>query len=115
MIVISEYSPQLKPSASLNDLRTMSDTARMLNIPVYYIPQNFDEISVEEEKNILSLAEIAAQRIKTPYIAIDIGQKTTGEWIVLEAGDAQFSGICQISPLLLWQKIIEKTSNFSVI
>ncbi|MBC8109860.1 MAG: ATP-grasp domain-containing protein [Verrucomicrobia bacterium] len=73
----------------------------------YYWDKNdsLSKISLDEEKIILDLAKTASSKINTPYIAVDIGQKTSGEWVVIEVGDAQFSGICHISPILLWQKI----------
>lgn len=73
----------------------------------YYWSQDdpLQKVTPAEETCILSLARQAAMQINVPYIAIDIGQKQTGEWVVIEAGDAQFSGICQISPIALWQRI----------
>ncbi len=62
-------------------------------------------VTPAEETQILQLARVASQRIGVPYVAIDIGQKESGEWLVIEAGDAQFSGICQISPIMLWQRV----------
>ncbi len=46
-----------------------------------------------------SLTDEAATRVGTPYVAVDVGQVESGEWIVVEAGDAQFSGVSQ-TPLL---------------
>jgi glutathione synthase/RimK-type ligase-like ATP-grasp enzyme len=73
----------------------------------YYWDQSdpLSKVLPAEEKIITDLAQQAAQRIGVPYIAIDIGQKTDGEWLVIEAGDAQFSGLCHISPIRLWQEI----------
>jgi hypothetical protein len=39
------------------------------------------------------------------YLAVDVGQLETGEWIVIEVGDAQFTGLSQVSALELWGKI----------
>ena len=41
----------------------------------------------------------------TPYIAVDIGQTENGDWIVIETGDAQFSGVSQTPLLPLWNKL----------
>lgn len=46
-----------------------------------------------EEQTVLALATGAAERVGTPYIAVDVGQTEGGEWIVIETGDAQFSGV----------------------
>jgi hypothetical protein len=63
------------------------------------------QLSPSETDLIQDLAIEAAHRLKAPYIAIDIGQVETGEWIVIETGDAQFSGISQIPLLQLWSRI----------
>ena len=63
----------------------------------------------EEEKIVWTLAQTASRQINTPYLAVDVGQRMTGDWLVIEAGDAQFSGIRHLSPLQLWQHILNFT------
>jgi hypothetical protein len=63
------------------------------------------ELSGEEERTVLDLSKEAARRIGTPFIAVDIGQTEDGEWIVIETGDAQFSGVSQTPLLPLWHAI----------
>jgi len=58
-----------------------------------------------EERAVLALATEAAERVGTPYIAVDIGQQENGEWIVIETGDAQFSGVSQTPLLALWSRL----------
>jgi glutathione synthase/RimK-type ligase-like ATP-grasp enzyme len=67
------------------------------------IPQK--ELSPTEATMVEELAVKAAQCLKSPFIAIDIGQLETNEWIVIETGDAQFSGVSQIPLLQLWNRI----------
>ncbi|MEH1906064.1 MAG: ATP-grasp domain-containing protein [Nostoc sp.] len=73
----------------------------------YYWNEKDDlsKLSKQEEKQVLNLAVLASERIKVPYVAIDIGQLESGEWIVIETADAQFAGLCQIPPLELWNKL----------
>lgn len=66
---------------------------------------NLSQLSSAEEKQVLSLAVLAAARLSVPYVAVDIGQLENGEWIVIETADAQFAGIVQISALELWNKL----------
>ena len=63
-----------------------------------------------EEQAVLSLAAEAARRVGTPYIAVDIGQTENGEWIVIETGDAQFSGVSQVPLLQLWSRLAQIAS-----
>jgi hypothetical protein len=66
---------------------------------------DLSKLSQQEETQVLNLALIASTRLGVPYVAIDIGQLETGEWIVIETADAQFAGICQIPALELWSKL----------
>jgi hypothetical protein len=62
-------------------------------------------LSSEEQSTVLSLAIQASTNLNTPYVAIDIGQLESDEWIVIESGDAQFAGVSRIPLLALWSEI----------
>lgn len=66
---------------------------------------DLNKLSKEEQQQVLSLAVLASERLGVPYVAIDIGQLESCEWIVIETADAQFAGLCQIPPLELWNKL----------
>jgi hypothetical protein len=63
------------------------------------------ELSAEDERAVTELAKEASRRVGTPFLAVDVGQLETGRWIVIEVGDAQFTGLSQVSVLELWGKI----------
>ena len=65
-------------------------------------------LSCAEEECVRALALEGSRRLAVPYVAIDVGQREDGNWIVIETGDAQFSGVSQIPLLQLWSNI----SNF---
>lgn len=62
-------------------------------------------LSSAEESEVLNLAAEAARRLNVPFIAIDVGQLTNEEWIVIEVNGAQFAGASQIPLLSLWSAI----------
>ena len=62
-------------------------------------------LTAEEGRTVLKLAAEAARRVATPYIAVDIGQMEDGDWIIIETGDAQFSGVSQVPLLPMWNKL----------
>ncbi len=64
-----------------------------------------------EEKEIQELACEAAERLQVPYIAVDVAQQTDGQWVVIETGDAQFSGLRQTPRLALWQALKNRIDN----
>ena len=62
-------------------------------------------LSSSEKHQIEGLLKTVAKRVKTPFISVDVGQTDNGDWIVIEIGDAQFSGLSQIPVLELWSKV----------
>lgn len=67
-------------------------------------------LSADEEQRVRGLALTAAERVGAPYVAVDVGQTEDGEWIVIETGDAQFSGLSQIPVLGLWNRLRQVAS-----
>jgi glutathione synthase/RimK-type ligase-like ATP-grasp enzyme len=59
----------------------------------------------DETRAISSLACEAARRVNVPYLTVDIGQRDNGDWLVIEVGDAQFSGLSQVSIHALWSRL----------
>jgi len=66
---------------------------------------DLSKLSKPEEMQVLKLAFLASKRLGVPYIAIDIGQLESGEWIVIETADAQFASLSHIPALELWNKL----------
>ena len=66
-------------------------------------------LSESDKSAINILLRQVSQNIATPFISVDIGQLVNGEWIVIEIGDGQFSGLSQIPVLELWSKIKDLT------
>lgn len=55
----------------------------------------------------LGVAGEAASRIDVPFLVVDIAQAVDGRWLIIECNDAQESGYASISPVGLWQRIID--------
>lgn len=58
-----------------------------------------------ESDRVRQLALKTAKLLAAPYVSIDVGQLENGEWLVIEVGDPQFSGISQIPILELWSNL----------
>jgi hypothetical protein len=63
------------------------------------------QLTPEEQQAVLAVAIEASRRVGTPFLAVDVGQVVSGEWIVIEVGDGQFSGLSQVPVLELWSKL----------
>ncbi len=74
-------------------------------------PDPLADLTEDEKATVLGLAQEVARRIKVPFLVVDIGQQTDGEWIVVESGDAQFAGLSQINPLALWGALSEALAD----
>lgn len=74
----------------------------------YWEEQNHGStLEGEEEGEMLAIAIKASRRLNVPFLSVDVGQLETGEWIVIEVGDAQFSGLSQVSALHLWNRLVQ--------
>ncbi len=67
-------------------------------------------LTAEDVECIEMLALEAARRVGTPFMAIDLGQLDNGDWIVIEVGDGQFSGLSQVPILELLSQLSAITS-----
>ena len=60
-----------------------------------------------ERDQVTRLALEAFHRLGVPYLTVDTGQTQQGDWIVIEVGDGQFSGLSQIPVHQLWTRLTE--------
>lgn len=74
----------------------------------YYWEGNDDlaGLSGLERAAVTDLALEVSRRLEVPYVAVDVGQLETGEWRVIEVGDAQFSGLSQAPIHTLWAGLV---------
>ncbi len=60
------------------------------------------ELSASERAEVVALATLAANRVGTPFLAVDVAQKEEGQWVVIELGDGQFAGASHAPLGQLW-------------
>jgi ATP-grasp domain, R2K clade family 3 len=59
-----------------------------------------------EEQEAIALAHEVASRIGAPFLVIDVAQTIEGKWMAIECNDGQESGYAGVSPIGLWNKIV---------
>lgn len=64
-----------------------------------------------ERAAALGMAQEAAARVKVPFLVVDVAQTAKGRWVVIECNDGQESGYAGVSPIALWQRIIDGESR----
>ncbi len=64
-------------------------------------------ISAGERAAALSLASQAAKKVRVPFMVVDVAQCANGQWTVIELNDAQESGYGCVTPIGLWQSILD--------
>jgi hypothetical protein len=62
-------------------------------------------LTEEDRRNMLEVVCEGSRRLEVPFVAIDAGQLKSGEWIIIESGDAQFCGLSQASMLGIWNRL----------
>jgi hypothetical protein len=79
---------------------------KILSFGFYWEEYNEDTILKKDEKEAFSrLIEEVARRVNVPFLTIDVAQLESGEWKLIEIGDAQFCGLSQVPVLELWSKV----------
>lgn len=75
----------------------------------FYWEEQVEEsvLTTAEQAQMLGLAVEASRRLDVPFLSVDVGQLESGEWIIVEVGDAQFSGLSQVQPLQLWNRLVQ--------
>lgn len=60
-----------------------------------------------EEQEAMNLAREVASRIDVSFLVVDLAQTVDGKWIVIECNDGQESGYAGVSPIAIWNNLIE--------
>ncbi len=63
--------------------------------------------SKKERSDALKVGQATADRLNVPFLVVDVAMTAEGRWIVIECNDGQESGYAGVSPLGLWQNIID--------
>jgi hypothetical protein len=69
-----------------------------------YLLEFFD-LAPDEEQAMLAVATEAAARMPTPWLSVDIAQTEAGDWILIETGDPQFSGLGLMDPKTMLRRL----------
>lgn len=94
------------------EYRVFTFNGEVLEIGYYWDgADKLAKLNKTEDEKVRKLAVDASDRLRTPYVAIDIGQREAdGEWIVVEVGDGQFAGLSRVEPIPLLAKLIQVSS-----
>jgi hypothetical protein len=79
-----------------------------------YYWEGWDELrdlDTQEKCDMLAIATEAAGRVKSPFLAVDVGQREDRSWTIIEVGDAQFAASGQMERLPLWSRIRDAVQN----
>ena len=64
----------------------------------------------DEEQKIkaLKIAQQAVDKLQVPFLVVDLALTVDNNWIVIECNDGQESGYAGISPIGMWNQILDK-------
>lgn len=80
--------------------------SRMIGFGYYWSKSDpFGPLSSEDAAAVEFLAGDVARRIGCPLMAVDVGQLEDGDWVLVEAGDLQYSGVSQMSHMVFWERL----------
>ena len=55
----------------------------------------------------LAIGEEVARQLNVTFLVVDLAQTADGLWIAIECNDGQESGYAGVSPIGLWQKVVD--------
>jgi hypothetical protein len=107
--LVEEPTPHRIPSAF--EFRTFWWKGNLAGCGRYWWEGTTYGLTEGEAAAGLAVAGAAARRLKVAFLVIDIAQTLDGRWIVIECNEGQESGYGAISPVALWQRIIDLESS----
>ncbi len=83
-------------------------TGKVLAGSYYWDPDDpLAPLNPEDRAQVEGLAVQAAQALDVPFCSVDVGQREDGGWTVIECGDAQFCGLCQVPRVAYWHRLAQ--------
>jgi hypothetical protein len=79
---------------------------RLVGFGNYWAQASYEATRLERE-SICCLAQRAADRLDVPFLVVDVAQGQDGKWWVIECNDGQESGYAGVSPLAVWNGVVE--------
>lgn len=117
-VVCREYVPlmllkkQVRDKVPLSfEFRTFWWKGNLVGSGPYWSQFSTYDWSTKQKKDALNIAQEAANRLQIPFLVLDLALTQEGKWIIIECNDAQESGYAGVSPISLWQNIINLEKN----
>ncbi len=102
---VEDSVPDRIPSSF--EFRTFWWRGRLVGHGPYWRQGEQYQASEGERRAGLVVAREAASRLGVAFLVVDIAQTRDGRWIVIECNDGQESGYAGVSPLGLWQAVLD--------
>jgi len=97
----------VQPSA---EIRCFFFQGQLVGSGVYWAKESWRP-TTRQQADALRVAELAAERLSVPFVAVDVALTVDQRWIVIECNDAQESGYAGVAPMPMWQRIIEQAGS----
>lgn len=101
---VEDPIPERIPSSF--EFRTFWWHGRLVGSGRYWWEGKKYDWSDSEKRSGIAIAERAADRVGVPFLVVDIAMTHDGDWVVIECNDAQESGYAGVSPIGMWQNVL---------
>lgn len=89
------------------EFRTFWWFGRLVGFGQYWTEADRYAVTQSERTAAVAVARTAAERVRAPFLVVDVAQAADGRWLVIECNDGQESGYAGISPIELWNNVLD--------
>ena len=104
---LSDSDPDGAKMPRCFEFRTFWWKAKLAGAGRYWWEGPAYDWTADERAAGLEIAREAARRVNVPFLVVDLAQTESGRWLVIECNDGQESGYAGVSPIGLWQTILD--------
>ena len=112
-VVCREFVPLRKVADVAGDLipasfefRTFWWRGQFVGSGRYWVDAPAYQWTDSEKADAIAVAAQVAAALPVTFLVVDVGQRTDGQWILIEVNDGQDCGYAEMSPEQLWRNIL---------
>lgn len=89
------------------EFRTFWWFGKLVGFGTYWTEADRYTATQPEHAAAVAIARTAVEKVGAPFLVVDVAQTADSRWIVIECNDGQESGYAGVSPIELWNNVLD--------